>query len=253
MRKFGLIGYPLTHSFSQRYFTEKFEREGITDAVYSVYPLQRIEELKTLLDDPSLMGLNVTIPYKEQVLPFLREKNEVVREINACNCIKLEGGKWVGYNTDVIGFRDSLLKKMQPHHTHALILGTGGAAKAVEYVIRKLGIDYRFVSRHPRSSTADIRYEQVDAALLRSHTLLINTTPLGMYPKIEDSPPLPYEAIGSRHYLFDLVYNPAKTLFLQKGEEQGAVIENGYEMLIGQAEESWRIWTAQPPNPEANH
>ena len=244
MRKFGLIGYPLSHSFSQRYFTEKFGREGISDAVYSVYPLAQIEELTALLSDPELCGLNVTIPYKEQVLPFLDKKNEVVQEINACNCIRIEDGKRVGYNTDVVGFRNSLLTKLEPHHELALILGTGGASKAVEYVIRKLGLAYRFVSRNPRPSTTDLSYEQVDASLIRSATLLINTTPLGMYPKVEDCPPLPYEAIGPRHYLFDLVYNPGKTLFLQKGEERGAVIDNGYEMLIGQAEESWRIWNA---------
>ena len=243
MRKFGLIGYPLTHSFSQRYFTEKFEREGIRDAVYSVFPIPHIEELEVLLADPELRGLNVTIPYKEQVLPFLNGRNEVVRAIHACNCIKIEEGKRIGYNTDVVGFRDSLIKKLLPHHREgALILGTGGAAKAVEYVIQELGIPYRFVTRRPRPSTSDIPYEQVDAAVIRSHTLVINTTPLGMYPKITDAPPLPYEAIGSRHYLFDLVYNPEKTLFLQKGEERGAVIENGYEMLLLQAEESWRIW-----------
>lgn len=242
MRKFGLIGYPLSHSFSQRYFTEKFEREGITDACYSVYPLAQIGELPALLADPELCGLNVTIPYKEQVLSFLDSRNEVVQEINACNCIRIERGKRVGYNTDVVGFGESLLTKWQPHHKQALILGTGGASKAVEYVIKKLGIAYRFVSRSPRPSTTDLSYEQVDAALLRSSTLVINTTPLGMYPKVEDCPPLPYEAIGPRHYLFDLVYNPEKTLFLQKGEERGAVIENGYDMLIGQAEESWRLW-----------
>lgn len=244
MRKFGLIGYPLTHSFSQRYFTEKFEREGIADTSYFVFPLQHIAELTALFGDPELRGLNVTIPYKEQVLPFLDGKNEVVQQINACNCIRIEQGKRVGYNTDVVGFRDSLIKKWQPHHGQALILGTGGASKAVEYVMKELGISYRFVSRRPRPSTTDLFYEQVDASLLRSHPLIINTTPLGMYPKIEDCPPLPYEAIGPRHYLFDLVYNPEKTLFLQKGEERGAVIENGYEMLIGQAEESWRIWTS---------
>ena len=242
MRKFGLIGYPLTHSFSQRYFTEKFEREGIAGASYSVYPLRSIEELTALFGDPELRGLNVTIPYKEQVLPFLDDKNEIVREINACNCIKIQDGKKVGYNTDVVGFRESLLKKFQSHHTHALILGTGGAAKAVEYVIKKLGLSYRYVSRHPRPSTTDLSYEQVDASLLRSHTLIINTTPLGMYPKIDECPALPYEAIGPLHYLFDLVYNPSETLFLQKGAARGAVTENGYEMLIGQAEESWRIW-----------
>jgi shikimate dehydrogenase len=244
MRKFGLIGYPLSHSFSQRYFTEKFAREGVTDAVYSVYPLAQIGELTALLSDPELCGLNVTIPYKEQVLTFLDAKNEVVQEINACNCIRIEDGKRVGYNTDVVGFRESLLKKLQPHHQLALILGTGGASKAVEYVIRKLGLSYRFVSRNPRPSTTDLSYEQVDASLMRSATLLINTTPLGMYPKVEDCPPLPYEAIGPQHYLFDLVYNPEKTLFLQKGAGRGAVTDNGYEMLIGQAEESWRIWNA---------
>jgi shikimate dehydrogenase len=244
MRKFGLIGYPLSHSFSQRYFTEKFEREGVTDASYSVYPLPQISELTDLLTDPELCGLNVTIPYKEQVLPFLDGGNEVVREINACNCIKIEEGQRIGYNTDVVGFRESLLKKWQSHHEQALILGTGGASKAVEYVIKKLGLAYRFVSRRPRPDTNDLSYAQVDEALLRASTLVVNSTPLGMYPNIQDCPPLPYEAIGSRHYLFDLVYNPERTLFLQKGAERGAVIENGYEMLILQAEESWRIWNA---------
>lgn len=244
MRKFGLIGYPLTHSFSQRYFTEKFQREGITDASYSTFSIPHIEELTALLADPELKGLNVTIPYKEEVLPFLNGRHEVVRTINACNCIKIEDGKRVGYNTDVVGFRDSLVKKLEPHHERALILGTGGAAKAVEYVVRELGIAYRFATRRPRPSTTDLRYEEVDDALLRTHTLVINTTPLGMYPKVTDCPPLPYEAIGAKHYLFDLVYNPEKTLFLQKGEVQGAVTENGYEMLVLQAEESWRIWNS---------
>lgn len=249
MRKFGLIGYPLTHSFSQRYFTEKFAKEGITDASYSVFPLTHIEELTGLVADPALRGLNVTIPYKEQVLSFLDERNEIVRAIQACNCIKIEGGKRVGYNTDVIGFRNSLVKKLQTHHKQALILGTGGAAKAVEYVIKELGMAYRFVTRRPRPDSTDLRYEEVDSSLLHAHTLLINTTPLGMYPNVDDCPPLPYEAIGSRHYLFDLVYNPAKTLFLLKGEDRGAVIENGYEMLLLQAEESWRIWTDAPGAP----
>jgi shikimate dehydrogenase len=244
MRKFGLIGYPLGHSFSQKYFTEKFQREGIKDCVYEKFPLPSIEGLRAVLEDASLCGLNVTIPYKEQVIPFLHEKNEIVRQINACNCIKIQEGKLYGYNTDAIGFEQSLAKKLQPHHTHALILGTGGAAKAVEYVMKKRGIFYRFVSRSPRPSTNDLNYDEVKDEILHEHTLIINTTPLGMFPKVDECPPLLYEAVSRRHYLFDLVYNPAKTLFLQKGEERGAATENGHEMLIIQAEESWRIWNA---------
>lgn len=244
MRKFGLIGYPLTHSFSQKYFTEKFGKDGIMDCVYEKFPLEDISALHAVLKDQELCGLNVTIPYKEKVISFLHEKNEIVHQINACNCIKIREGRLYGYNTDAIGFETSLLKKLQPRHNRALILGTGGAAKAVEYVIAKLGIEYSFVSRRPRPATTDILYEDLDASLIRAHTLLINTTPLGMSPHTGDCPSLPYEAIGPEHYLFDVIYNPEKTLFLQKGEAQGAVIENGYEMLILQAEESWKIWNS---------
>jgi len=244
MRKFGLIGYPLSHSFSQRYFTEKFQEEHIPDCIYETYPLRDIEELRPLLLDQELNGLNVTIPYKEKVIPFLHGSNEIVQRIKACNCIKIERGRLYGFNTDAIGFETSLVKKLQPYHDRALILGTGGAAKAVEYVIGMLGIPYRYVSRNPRPGTSDLHYSQVDGAMMAEHTLIINTTPLGMTPNTGDCPLLPYEAIGSRHYLFDLIYNPAQTLFLQKGEAQGAVIENGHEMLILQAEESWRIWNS---------
>ncbi len=257
MRKFGLIGYPLTHSFSQRYFTEKFIREGVRDCSYSAWSLPAITDLPaTVLADAELCGFNITIPYKEQILPFLHTRNEVVQAIGACNCVKIVGGKLEGYNTDVIGFEGSLVKKLQPHHTQALVLGTGGAAKAVGYVLEKLGIGYRYVSRKGGGSGGEaagglsgegsgssfLSYRDVDAPLLQSHTLLINTSPLGMYPKVGECPPLPYEAITARHYLFDLVYNPERTLFLQRGQERGAAVENGYEMLILQAEESWRIW-----------
>jgi len=248
MRKYGLIGYPLTHSFSQRYFTEKFEMEKIAGCSYSNFSLGEIGELAGVLADPALRGLNVTIPYKQQVLPFLHEQTEVVKKIGACNCIRIDDGKLYGFNTDVIGFEESLTGKLKPHHDQALVLGTGGAAKAVEYVLQKLGIKYKLVSRsvhaetNPGSVSLPILYEQVDKALLDTHTLIINTTPLGMHPKVESCPLLPYEAIGSRHYLFDLVYNPARTLFLRKGEQRGAVVENGYDMLVLQAEESWRIW-----------
>jgi shikimate dehydrogenase len=243
MRRYGLIGYPLTHSFSQRYFTEKFQREGIMGCSYSTFSLPSIGELPGILAEPGLCGLNVTIPYKEQVLPFLGAKSPVVEAIGACNCIRIEDGVLTGHNTDVVGFEISLLKKLSGHHRQALILGTGGASKAVEYVLRKLGIGYQLVTRTP-SGPGMIGYAEVDGLLLETHTLIINTTPLGMHPHVEESPPLPYEALTSRHYLFDLIYNPVRTLFLQKGEERGAVVENGWEMLILQAEESWRIWTA---------
>ena len=240
MRKFGLIGYPLSHSFSQKYFTEKFQQLGITDCRYELYPIEDIAGVKALLQDPELCGLNVTIPYKQSVMPYLGGMSPVVQEIGACNCIRIEKGVTTGYNTDVVGFEESLGRKLQPYHNRALILGTGGASKAVAYVLRKLGIFYYMVSREPGAGR--LSYEQVDEEMIYSHTLIINTTPLGMYPKVDICPPLPYEAIGAQHYLFDLVYNPARTLFLQNGEQRGAAVENGYDMLIGQAEESWRIW-----------
>lgn len=243
MRRYGLIGYPLTHSFSQRYFTEKFEREGIRDCSYSNFSLSDIGELTAVLSDASLCGLNVTIPYKEKVLPFLDALDPVVTEIGACNCIRIDAGRRTGYNTDVVGFEQSLVKKLEEHHRRALVLGTGGAAKAVEYVLRRLGIDHRLVTRKPRAGTSDMGYEEVSDAVLEAHTLIVNTTPLGMHPHVAECPPLLYSALTARHYLFDLIYNPARTLFLQKGEERGAVVENGHEMLILQAEESWRIWS----------
>lgn len=241
MRQFGLIGYPLSHSFSEKYFTEKFVKEGLNDCTYNAYPITSIGVLSSLLkNNPLLSGLNITIPYKEQVLPFLFRQSEVVHKIKACNCIKVEQGKLIGYNTDVTGFEISLKKQLTSHHEQALILGTGGAAKAVEYVLTQLGIRYKHVSR--TASDQNISYEQLTPRLFAENTLIINTTPAGMYPDTETFPPIPYECITTRHYLFDLVYNPAKTLFLQKGEERGALIQNGMEMLVIQAEESWKIW-----------
>ena len=244
MRKFGLIGYPLTHSFSQKYFTDKFLRESVGDCSYSNFPLAAVGELEGILRDPELCGLNVTIPYKEQVIPFLDVRDQVVEEIGACNCIRIRDGKLTGYNTDVVGFERSMIPKLEPRHTHALILGTGGAAKAVEYVIKKLGLHYRYVSRKPRAGSEDLGYEQIDPSLLGTYTLIINTSPLGMHPNVDECPLIPYGALTPRHYLYDLVYNPAKTLFLRNGEAAGAVVENGHEMLIIQAEESWRIWNS---------
>lgn len=241
MKRYGLIGYPLSHSFSQKYFTEKFQREQITGCVYENFPLEDISAFEPLIQrHPDLCGLNVTIPYKEKVIPFLSEQSEVVRAIGACNCIKIENGKLTGYNTDVTGFEDSLRPHLQAHHKKALVLGTGGAAKAVHWVLKKLGIEFLEVSRTP--AYKQVSYQQVDEALINEHLLIVNTSPVGMYPKTDECPPLPYHALTPKHYLFDLIYNPAKTLFLQKGEAQGAMTENGKDMLVIQAEESWRIW-----------
>ena len=241
MRQFGLIGYPLSHSFSQKFFTDKFEKEGLADCKYTAYSIPAIAELPGLLKShPSLEGLNVTIPYKEQVLRYLTEQSPVVQQVGACNCIRIQQGKLTGYNTDVLGFEQSLLMHLQPHHKKALILGTGGAGKAVEYVLKKRNIRYRYVSRMP--SVNHLSYLQVTPAVLAEYTLIINSTPLGMYPNITQAPPIPYGALTPKHYLFDLIYNPARTLFLQQGEQRGAAVQNGLDMLIIQAEESWKIW-----------
>ncbi len=241
MRLYGLIGYPLSHSFSKKYFTEKFEREGLKDYQYELFPVPSIEELPQLLEKhPELCGLNVTIPYKEQVLSYLHSENELVKAIRACNCIDIRNGKLKGYNTDVIGFERSLLEQWQPHHKKALILGTGGVSKAVQYIMQKMGLAYRYVSRKP--GVHNYSYEQLTPAIMQEYTLIVNTTPLGMYPNVTEAPPIPYEALTPKHYLFDMVYNPDKTLFLKMGEEKGAAIKNGADMLKIQADESWEIW-----------
>jgi shikimate dehydrogenase len=241
MTKYGLIGYPLSHSFSKKYFTEKFERESIQDHEYDLFPIDKITQLPLLLQaEIDLKGLNVTIPYKEQVIPFLDELTEVVKEIQACNCIRILNGKLIGYNTDVIGFEKTLERKLSNHHQRALVLGTGGAAKAVHYVLSKKGIEYLEVSR--TKVDGSITYQEIGEQVISSHTLIINTTPLGMYPNIEEAPNLPYHLLSDQHYLYDLVYNPTKTKFLLEGETRGAVIENGADMLVIQAEASWDIW-----------
>jgi shikimate dehydrogenase len=240
MRKFGLIGYPLTHSFSQRYFTEKFQSEGKSNCDYQNFPLENISGLPGLLkDNPDLEGFNITIPHKEVVIPFLKSRSEVVSEINACNCIRVKNQDLHGYNTDVVGFEKSLSNFVGQSANAALILGTGGSAKAVAYVLKKMNIPFILVSRNP--SAKQLSYQKLTEDIIRGHQLIINTTPLGMYP-VEKSPEIPYEFLGPGHYLFDLIYNPAKTIFLERGENQGAKIMNGYEMLVLQAEESWRLW-----------
>jgi shikimate dehydrogenase len=243
MRKFGLIGYPLSHSFSPAYFAGKFAREGYTDCSYEAFPIPSIDQLIALIaDNPGLEGINVTIPYKKAVIPFLQNTTEAVKQTAACNCIKIKNGSLTGYNTDVTGFEKSLLPCLKPSHAKALILGTGGAAAAVEYVLKKLGIAFLFVSRNKQAGKNILTYDEVGKEVLAEYKLIINTTPLGMYPAVNDCPHILYEYITADHYLYDLIYNPGQTLFLKKGAEKGAATKNGSDMLIIQAEESWKIW-----------
>lgn len=252
MRQFGLIGYPLSHSFSQKFFTEKFLQENIVNASYQNFPIPSMESFGALWkENPNLEGLNVTIPYKKEVIPFLQHSSAVVQEIHACNCIRKFNNELYGYNTDVIGFEKSLLPFLQPHHTHALILGTGGAAAAVRWVLQKLNIQFQLVSRKANTIEANnemkasLNYDQLPASVIETHTLIINTSPLGMYPNVNEAPPIAYEGITAQHHLYDLVYNPTETLFMQKGLEKGATVQNGLAMLHIQADESWAIWNAK--------
>ena len=241
MKQFGLIGYPLGHSFSKKYFEDKFSKENLNDCVFDLFPIKEIGEFKNLIiEQQNLIGLAVTIPYKETVIPFLDNITEAAKNIGAVNCIQFENGKTIGYNTDVTGFEKSLLPLLQPHHQNAMILGTGGASKAVQYVLKKLGIPFLLVSRNKTAST--ITYENISTEIINTHTLIINTTPLGMSPNEEGFSDIPYHSLSPKHLLYDLIYQPEKTIFLQKGEKQGCVIKNGFEMLILQAEENWRIW-----------
>lgn len=243
-RIFGLIGYPLSHSFSEKYFTEKFKKEAIQNCRYELFPIRSIDEIKQLLrSSPGIKGLNVTIPYKQQVLRYLHSTAHIPEGVRACNCIKIENKKLIGYNTDCIGFEKSLIPLLKPQHTEALVLGSGGAAEAVIFVLKKLNIKHVSVSRSPHHA-AELSYTEVTEKKIKEHTLIINTTPLGMFPETDNCPDIPYAAITDKHLLVDLIYNPPKTLFLKKGEAMGATIKNGEEMLIIQAEESWRIWNS---------
>ena len=245
MKVYGLIGYPLGHSFSKKYFTKKFINEGIAGCSYENYPIQTIAELKTILvQNPNICGFNITIPHKQSVLSFLDDSSNLPEGLSACNCIKIVTGKLIGYNTDVTGFEKSLLLKLQDYHTKALILGNGGSAEAVKFVLKKQGIPFKIVSRKLHNDS-HLSYADLNEAVIKEHLLIINTTPVGTYPKDDEYPAIPYQFITPEHYLFDLVYNPAKTLFLKKGEEMGAAIKNGADMLEIQAEESWKIWNEE--------
>lgn len=240
-RTFGLIGFPLSHSFSKQYFSEKFKREQINACSYEMYSIKEVAEVLDLISaNPSLCGLNVTIPHKLAVIPYLTELDPAAKEVGAVNCISINQGTLKGYNTDVYGFAESLKPLLQKHHQKALIFGDGGAAKAVKYVLNQLQIQYLTVVRNPQPNT--ILYSAVTAELLEEYKLLINTTPLGMMPNISTCPIIPYQHLNTQHLAYDLVYNPEETLFLTKAKEQGAQIKNGSEMLILQAERSWSIW-----------
>jgi len=241
MRRFGLIGKTLKHSFSKTYFENKFTEEGIGDCRYDNFEIPSIDNFPELIQNTKdLAGLNVTIPYKESVLSFLQWQSEMVKRIGACNCIRIRNKNLEGFNTDAPAFRNSIRSRLKPLHECALILGSGGASKAVRVALEDLGIDYLVVSRHKKGN--EIGYEDLGEDVIMQHQVIINTTPLGMYPNVDEDPPILYESLTPNHLLFDLIYNPEKTRFLQQGEKKGATIINGYEMLRFQAEESWKIW-----------
>ena len=242
MKTYGLVGFPLSHSFSQKYFTEKFRKENIPDCEFKNFSLEHIEELSALLkNNSSLCGLSITIPHKQSVMKFLNSVDDTAKKIGAVNWVRVKDMK--GFNTDIVGFKKSLLPLLKSHHTHALILGTGGASKAVAYILDESKIQYKRVSRNPKSS-AEISYSALNKEIITESTLIINTTPLGMFPNVNDFPKIPYEFISSKHLLYDLTYNPEESLFLKKGKEKGAQIKNGLEMLQLQADEAWRIWNS---------
>ncbi|TCJ17564.1 shikimate dehydrogenase [Flaviaesturariibacter flavus] len=244
MRRFGLIGRTLGYSFSKGYFTDKFQKEGRTDCVYENYELDTVRAFPLLLErHPDIAGLNVTIPYKKEILQYLDTRDAAVAAIGACNTIRVRNGRLEGFNTDAIGFRDSLQPLLRPGHRHALVLGTGGAAAAIHYVLGQLGISVTPVSR--QRSPGNMSYADLDAETMERCRVIINTTPLGTWPDVGSCPPIPYQLLGEGHLLYDLVYNPEITTFLRKGQERGAAIKNGYEMLLLQAEASWRIWNGE--------
>lgn len=245
MRQFGLVGYPLTHSFSQKYFKAKFIKEGIIDANFDLFELEEIEKFPALLDSfPSLVGLSVTIPYKEKIIAYLDELDTACEAIGAVNCIKFHQGKSIGYNTDYIGFSESLKLWLGNERPHALILGTGGASKAVAQALKNLSIDFQFVSRNKGTEQNIISYFELctNLDIVKEHTLIINTTPLGTFPKVEEMPEIPLDAITAKHKVYDLVYNPEKTFLMRSFEARGALYKNGLEMLHLQAEAAWKIW-----------
>jgi shikimate dehydrogenase len=239
--RFGLIGKDISYSFSRGYFAQKFDALNMPHHVYENFDLKEITEFPSLMDNnPEIRGLNVTIPYKELIIPYLNQLEDSAKKIGAVNTIKIEDEKLIGFNTDAYGFQKSIVPYLKEHHKKALILGTGGASKAIAYVLNNLNIPFKFVSRTGRNN--GYAYEDLDADILSEHKIIINCSPVGTFPNVTEKPAIPYTAISNRHLLFDLIYNPKKTAFLLKGEQQGATVLNGLKMLELQAEKAWEIW-----------
>lgn len=241
MNRFGLIGFPLGHSFSQQYFNNKFKTENLTDCFFELFPIENVDSFPELLNaHKDLKGLAVTIPYKQTIINFLTSIDEAASEIGAVNCLKISSQKIIGFNTDVIGFENSIKPILKPNHKKALILGTGGGSKAVQFVFKKLGIEFLLVSRSKNKQ--HIQYQDIDELIFDDYNIIVNATPVGMTPNNDKCPEIPYQFLSEKHLLFDLIYNPSETLFLQKGREAGAQTKNGHEMLTTQAEANWKIW-----------
>ena len=242
MKLYGLIGYPLDHSFSKKYFDKKFDEEGIPDIRFELFPLKQAEEVVTLFENPELSGLAVTIPYKESVVPFIDSLSDEAWEMNTVNCISFAKGKTTGHNTDITGFELSFMPLVLPVHRKALVLGAGGSSKAVQYILRKNKIGFLIVSRKELSGENVITYEDIDEDMMQEYNIIINCTPVGMTPDEESQPAIPYHFLTKDHLLYDLIYTPELTKFLQHGQKRGCTVKNGFQMLIIQAEENWKIW-----------
>lgn len=240
---FGLLGRNISYSFSRDYFTDKFQKLHLNNHSYVNFDMQHCDEFPNIISsEKNLKGLNVTIPYKQEIIPFLDELDEIAKQIGAVNTIKITKNNTLkGYNSDAVGFEKSIKPLLKNHHQKALILGTGGASKAVAYVFQKNNISFQFVSRNPEA-IQEISYKNLTQEILESHTIIVNCSPLGTSPNIDKYPDIPYQFLNQQHLLYDLIYNPDETVFLSKGKKQGATIKNGFEMLQLQAEESWRIW-----------
>ncbi len=241
--RFGLIGRNISYSFSKGYFDNKFNRLGLSECSYENFDIQNIKAFaESVVKQEFLAGLNVTIPYKQEIIPYLDRIDAEAASIGAVNTIKFTPSGTIGYNTDAFGFKKALSSFLKPHHKKALILGTGGASKAVLHSLQQLGIEATFVSRSSREET--LTYGELDESTIRSNKLIVNCSPVGTFPKVEEKPNIPYEFIDKNHLLFDLIYNPEKTSFLKIGEERGASICNGHQMLVHQAEKAWEIWNS---------